>query len=285
MCGYDSIPSDLGTYFVVNAIRQKAIEKKIELPLTTVTVRGYQFTVGAAPSGGTVATGLTIMEVPQIYELVSQQYSLNPDTSRHRLNQLKKPEDADLSSFYFDKLIGAWVAPSPLAPGNMRCVRRSAALFEEQDPKHSYEQVFSYNEFGQSPNMLSATLYWLANQPLRLISYSPFFRSVARKVVQKLLPPGDGPSDATRAATKFRVTLIASANHNDTTITAKATVTGGDPGYDETAKMLCESALCLAFDRARLATGGVLTPATAFGMTLVDNLNKVGLKFDVLNCN
>jgi len=61
------------------------------------------------------------------------------------------------------------------------------------------------------------------------------------------------------------------------------TVTGvGDPGYDETAKMLGESALCLARDRDATRTeGGVLTPASCLGMTLVQRLRKQGMTFDV----
>ena len=36
-------------------------------------------------------------------------------------------------------------------------------------------------------------------------------------------------------------------------------VAGGDPGYGETAKMLSESALCLAFDELPVTAGQVTT--------------------------
>jgi short subunit dehydrogenase-like uncharacterized protein len=53
-----------------------------------------------------------------------------------------------------------------------------------------------------------------------------------------------------------------------------------DPGYGETSIMLAEAALCLAEDT--LATpGGVLTPASSMGMTLVDRLRKAGMTFRV----
>jgi short subunit dehydrogenase-like uncharacterized protein len=55
---------------------------------------------------------------------------------------------------------------------------------------------------------------------------------------------------------------------------------GGDPGYDETAKMLAESALCLAFDDLP-AGGGVLTPAVAMNGALTDRLRARGFTFDV----
>ena len=53
-----------------------------------------------------------------------------------------------------------------------------------------------------------------------------------------------------------------------------------DPGYGSTAKMLAESALCLAFDDLH-SPGGITTPAAAMGMTLVDRLRAAGLRFEV----
>lgn len=63
---------------------------------------------------------------------------------------------------------------------------------------------------------------------------------------------------------------------------------GRDPGYWSTARMLLESGLCLAEqkDQARLMglqTGGVLTPASAMGMLLVDRLNKAGYQFNIVS--
>ena len=53
-------------------------------------------------------------------------------------------------------------------------------------------------------------------------------------------------------------------------------VRGGDPGYTETAKMLAESALCLAFDENPPAAGQVTT-ATAMGDNLIKRLVSAGL--------
>jgi short subunit dehydrogenase-like uncharacterized protein len=55
-----------------------------------------------------------------------------------------------------------------------------------------------------------------------------------------------------------------------------------DPGYNGTAVMLGQSALCLALDEDRLpARAGVLTPATAMGDLLVERLRAAGFTFDV----
>ena len=57
-------------------------------------------------------------------------------------------------------------------------------------------------------------------------------------------------------------------------------VSGGDPGYSETAKMLAESALCLAFDGGHLAPRfGVVTSAAAMGNALIERLRTAGIVF------
>ena len=58
-------------------------------------------------------------------------------------------------------------------------------------------------------------------------------------------------------------------------------VSGGDPGYGETSKMLAESALCLAFDELP-ASAGQVTTATAMGDALLARLRKAGIAFEVL---
>jgi short subunit dehydrogenase-like uncharacterized protein len=59
-------------------------------------------------------------------------------------------------------------------------------------------------------------------------------------------------------------------------------VAGGDPGYDESAKMLAESALCLAIDDLP-KTAGQLTTATAMGQSLITRLANAGITFTTLS--
>jgi short subunit dehydrogenase-like uncharacterized protein len=67
-------------------------------------------------------------------------------------------------------------------------------------------------------------------------------------------------------------------------------VSGGDVGYTETAKMVAEAALALAFQRDQLPAtqlfqgGGFLTPASAFGHVLIDRLQAAGMNFEVKEC-
>jgi short subunit dehydrogenase-like uncharacterized protein len=60
-----------------------------------------------------------------------------------------------------------------------------------------------------------------------------------------------------------------------------AEVSGGDPGYTETSKMLAESALCLAHDDLPTRSGQ-LTPAVAMGQPLIDRLQRAGIEFRTL---
>ena len=57
---------------------------------------------------------------------------------------------------------------------------------------------------------------------------------------------------------------------------------GGDPGYTETAKMLAESALCLALDD-NPPTAGQVTTAQAMGDNLLARLQKAGIVFEVVD--
>jgi len=59
-------------------------------------------------------------------------------------------------------------------------------------------------------------------------------------------------------------------------------VSGGDPGYDETAKMLAEAALCLVLDELP-DTAGQVTTAQAMGDALLDRLQKASIAFDVIS--
>src|SRR5437899_2884734 len=58
-------------------------------------------------------------------------------------------------------------------------------------------------------------------------------------------------------------------------------VSGGDPGYDESSKMLAEAALCLAHDELAPAAGQ-LTAAAAMGDALIERLRSRGISFSTL---
>jgi short subunit dehydrogenase-like uncharacterized protein len=103
----------------------------------------------------------------------------------------------------------------------------------------------------------------------------------ARKALSRALPaPGEGPSREARERGFFVVRLVGIGESSGAP-RLLATVRGAsDPGYGETAKMISESAVCLAKDELP-SGGGVLTPASAMGMTLVERLRRAGMGFEV----
>ena len=102
---------------------------------------------------------------------------------------------------------------------------------------------------------------------------------VTRKFVEARLPkPGEGPDEKTRKTGFLRVRVFAESESG-----ARKTMLiegKGDPGYQLTAVLLGESAVCLARDEAKLPkVAGVLTPATAMGRPLIDRLVAAGMTF------
>jgi short subunit dehydrogenase-like uncharacterized protein len=100
----------------------------------------------------------------------------------------------------------------------------------------------------------------------------------ARQAMLRLRPPGAGPSPERRDRSWFRARFVADCG--DRRVATE--VSGGDPGYGETSKMLAESAMCLAGDPLP-QTAGQVTTAVAMGDALRDRLEKAGIAFRLLS--
>lgn len=269
-CGFDSIPSDLGTLMV-----QEYAQRKYARSCQSVKHIFVAFKGGA--SGGTIASMMTLLEEAakdkSIRRLLANPYALVPD---------REPDwsHADQMSARYDPDIRRWTGPFIMAMVNSRVVRRSNALLG-----YPYGRDFRFTEmsrFGKGVNgRIQATAFALGFQAgMATMAVGPI-----RKLLQTtVLPdPGEGPSREARESGYFRTILlgkIPDAN-SDAETWIKGTVIGrNDPGYGETAKMLGESALCLALDDVP-QQGGILTPAAAMGMPLVERLRAAGMTFGV----
>jgi short subunit dehydrogenase-like uncharacterized protein len=113
---------------------------------------------------------------------------------------------------------------------------------------------------------------------LGAMAIPPLRRIAAKRAMPR---PGEGPSKEKREAGSFESRFVGVLEGRRERIFA--TVRGvADPGYGETAKMVGEAALCLAFDKqSTRAEGGVLTPASCLGMTLVERLRRAGMTFQI----
>jgi short subunit dehydrogenase-like uncharacterized protein len=264
-CGFDSIPSDLGVHLLHQAAG--------ELGDTTLVVTGMR----GGFSGGTLASlkGQVddVKADAEARKVVSDPYSLSPGGAPGNGGG---GSEGDLRGVRRDSEVGQWVGPFVMASYNTRIVRRSNAL---QD--HAYGSGFRYREVMGLGNGPLAPLMGVAVAGGLGALAGGLALPPARKLLDAVLPdPGDGPSEASRRKGYFRIevhTRTPAGEHWVAKVAAK-----GDPGYNATAMMMGESALCLALDRDRLpARAGVLTPASAMNGALVDRLSAAGMSLEV----
>jgi short subunit dehydrogenase-like uncharacterized protein len=248
-CGVDSIPTDLGLFYTV---KQLAARSPGDGPLA---VEGL-FETRARPSGGTWNSLLSVMgELREAPPLVPPPRA--PDGRR-----VSRVE----GKFHRDREFG-WLLPfSTIDP---EIALHSAAA------QPGYGSDFSYAHYLVMRSLPRALGLGLGLGAVVLVAQA----DLGRKLLGRALSSGEGPSEAERAKSWFKLRFRAQRGD----FRLETEVRGGDPGYDETAKMLSESALCLAVDRARLpAQRGVLTPACAFGEVLLGRLSRAGLVFETV---
>ena len=127
-CGYDSIPSDMGVYFINKNLSKKNLTIKMRV---TGTKGGY--------SGGTYASMQNIIKEAssdrEVRKSLTNPYGLNP------VGEQSGHDKRDLSSVVFDKKIKSWIAPFLMAGINTKIVRRSNAL-----SNYNYGKDFKYDE-------------------------------------------------------------------------------------------------------------------------------------------
>ena len=259
-CGYDSLPSDLATLY---AIRQmgKAVKR----------VDCYHTAKGGA-SGGTIETIFSIGDL-KLGKKMFDPFLLNPEGS---YSKEQKQQSRDKLSVKKNKIIDRWTGPFMMAFANTRVVRRSAALMASQG--QGYGPRFVYQEGAYFKRYLSALLVSLFTGALVFLIRSPL-RHLIRRM---LLKPGEGPSEKTMINGYFKCLVVAEAEDGERRIFSM--YAKGDPGYRLTSKFICESAILLAGDIEKLpggkAYGGVLTPATALGQSMIDRLLKRDVHFE-----
>ncbi|MFE3630483.1 saccharopine dehydrogenase family protein [Streptomyces goshikiensis] len=246
-CGFDSIPADLGTYYTVNQLPEG-------VPLR---VDGF-LRSNALFSGGTLASALTaIGRGPQTLAAAH--------TRRlHEPRLLGRRARGPLGAPRFSRETGTWALPLPVL--DPRIVARSAAALDRYGPDFRYRHYASVQHL---PLALGGTAALGATAAVAQLP-------PVRRWLMSRWEPGRGPDAARRARSWFTVRFVGEGGGRR----VFTEVSGGDPGYGETAKMLAESALCLAYDTLP-DRAGQLTTAVAMGDALLDRLQKAGIRFRV----
>ena len=249
-CGFDSVPFDLGVYF----LQQKAKEK---LGSVVPRIKGRVRAMKGTFSGGTLASFKETMAAaakkPELFELLTNSFALTKD--------FQGPEQPTGHEPIFEEDINSWSAPFVMATINTKNIHRSNYLLA-----HEYGDDFVYDEMlltgpgdqGEAMAKAVAEDKSMANDPRK---------------------PGEGPSKEERETGHYDVLFVGSNSSGNSIM---ASVKGDkDPGYGSTCKMISESAVCL-LKNPDAASGGIWTPASAMGLLLIDRVQEnAGLTFTV----
>ncbi|MFB9390684.1 saccharopine dehydrogenase family protein [Streptomyces coeruleoprunus] len=247
-CGFDSVPHDLGVYFTVRQLPR-------DVPLR---VDGFVRS-NAFFSGGTFASALTALGRGRHMRAAAHQRRL------HEPRQVGRRARAPLGGPRFSAETGAWALPLPTL--DPRVVARSAAALPLYGPDFRYRHYAAVRS-------LPVALGGVAAVGAGAVAAQ--FPPVRRWLMERY-EPGQGPDAGRRSRSWFTVRFVGEGGGRR----VYTEVSGGDPGYDETAKMLAESALCLAFDEGLPRTSGQVTTAVAMGDALLDRLTAAGIRFRV----
>jgi short subunit dehydrogenase-like uncharacterized protein len=246
--GFDSIPYDLGVLFTVQQLPE-------DVPLS---VRGYVSASGTF-SAGTYHSAITAFSrLREMAAIAKRRRQAEPRLEGRTVRGVKGRPG-------FAKDADAWVLPAPTIDPIV--VLRSARALDRYGPAFTYGHYIAVKKLPVAAALAGGVgaAVMLAQVP------------VTRQWLLGRMAAGDGPSQARRDKAWFRVRFVGEGGGRRVV----TEVSGGDPGYGETAKMLGESALCLAFDEVP-AVSGQVTTAVAMGDRLVDRLGRAGLTFRVV---
>jgi len=262
-CGFDSVPSDMGVYFLQQLANSNWGEPARRVKLGVRRLKG-------GLSGGTFASLLNVVaessQDPAINKMMKNPYAICPTGHPFKTRQhfVKGPA--------YDKDFKAWSAPFVMAAINERIVHKSNACTNA-----SYGNDFCYHEAMLMGDGLAGRYRaWSFSLGLGLfmlgVSMAPTRKFLSKFILPK---PGEGPSPQEQLNGYFDMRIL---GFNDTGERLTVKVTGDrDPGYGSTAKMLGQAALCLLQDyregEQKLGhSGGLLTPASMFDQRYIERL-------------
>lgn len=251
-CGYDSIPFELGVFFLQDAAKAK-------FGSTFNRVKGRVRKMKGTLSGGTAASMKAIFAAavndPTLMPMLRDPFVLTPG--------FEGPKQPPGNKTLFDDDLDMWVAPFAMANINTRNVHRSNFLLG-----FPYGRDFIYDEMmvagPKDTGEAMAKAIVAANNKMG---------------AQGGPKPGEGPSKEEREAGHFDLLFLGVALDGRQ---MRAVVTGDrDPGYGCTSKMIAESAICVVREASDVP-GGIWTPGAAFGHRLVKRLSDhAGMTFGI----
>ena len=251
-CGYDSVPFELGTFFVQE-------EAKRVFGAAAARVKGRVRDMRGTLSGGTAASAKATFDAVakdlSLVAILNDHFALTPGFAG--------PKQPKGNKAAFEEDLQSWAAPFMMALINTRNVHRSNMLMG-----FPYGQEFVYDEM-----VLTGPGEKGEANAKRVMAVN------AEKTGPKAPKPGEGPSKEERENGLFNLLYVAIAPDGRQ---VRAGVTGDrDPGYGSTSKMISECAICLLRDTPDVAAG-FWTPGAAMQHKLIKRLqDHAGLTFGV----
>jgi short subunit dehydrogenase-like uncharacterized protein len=251
-CGFDSVPFELGAFFV-----QEEAKRVFGAPASRV--KGRVRDMRGTLSGGTAASGRATFEAVakdlSLVAILNDPFALTPAFSGPKQPKGNKP--------VYEEDLQSWTAPFMMALINTRNVHRSNLLMG-----FPYGKDFVYDEMV----LTGAGEKGEANARKVMAANNEKTGPNARK-------PGEGPSKEEQENGLYDLLYIAVAPDGRQ---VRASVKGDrDPGYGSTSKMISECAICLLRDTPDVSAG-FWTPGAAMQHKLIKRLvDRAGLTFAV----
>lgn len=251
-CGFDSVPFELGTFFV-----QEEAKRVFGTPAARVKgrVRDMRGTLSGGTAASAKATFDAVAKDISLIAILNDPFALTPGFTGPKQPKGNRPLlEEDLQS---------WAAPFMMALINTRNVHRSNMLMG-----FPYGQDFVYDEM-----VLTGPGEKGEANAKRVMAAN------AEKTGPSAPKPGEGPSKEERENGLFNLLYVAIAPDGRA---VRAGVTGDrDPGYGSTSKMISECAICMLRDVTDVAAG-FWTPGAAMQHKLIKRLrDNAGLTFAV----
>ena len=251
-CGFDSVPFELGVFFV-----QEEAKRVFGAP--AARVKGRVRDMRGTLSGGTAASAKATFEAVakdlSLVAMLKDPFALTPG--------FKGPKQPPGNKPAFEEDLQSWTAPFMMALINTRNVHRSNMLMG-----FPYGQDFVYDEMVLTGPGEKGE----ANAKLRDGRQHREDRS-------RRAEAGRGAVEGRARERSLRSALVAIAPDGRQ---VRAAVKGDrDPGYGSTSKMISECAICLLRDTPDVPAG-IWTPGAAMGHKLIKRLvDHAGLTFGV----
>jgi len=247
-CGFDSVPHDFGAWVAVRALPPGD---------EPTVVHGLVWAKGDF-SGGT-------------WQSAVGAFARGKETRDAVKRSRKKPAagrkvGSAAEGLHYEKRVGAWAVPLPTI--DPAVVLRSATDLPE------YGVSFRYGHYAKVKSLGTVVGAGVFLGGVAALAQVP----ASRHWLLKQRGSGEGPAPERRARHRFEVRFFGQRG----SARSEVIVSGKDPGYDETSKMLAEAALCLALDDGkRPAVSGVRTPVVALGDAYLTRIHKAGIGFEV----